>query len=125
MSTEPIHLNKEHILDELREMDITTFPLNIYGDYDKYKDCLVLIPIKNLTLPPIQSWNESDLTNILRRDDSIEPIIFTDYGNVLDGILTGRKAETYEFSHLWGYCCDERLDAVQRHLEAIKIIIDE
>ena len=125
MSTEPIHLNKKYILDELRQMDITTFPLNIYGEYDKYKDSLVLIPVENLTLPPIQSWDGSDLTNVLKRDDSVKPIIFTDYGNVLDGILIGRKAETYEFSHLWGYCKDERLDAVQRRLEAIKVFIIE
>ncbi|MCK5062802.1 MAG: hypothetical protein KAR23_02640 [Candidatus Aenigmarchaeota archaeon] len=125
MSTEPIHLNKKYILEELRQMDITTFPLNIYGEYDKYKDSLVLIPVENLTLPPPIVLDESDLTNILRQDDSIEPIIFSDYGIILDGKQIGRKADNYGFSHLWGYCSDERLDAVQRRLEAIKVFIIE
>lgn len=125
MFTEPIHLNKEHILDELRKNDITTFPLNIYGEYDKYKDSLVLVPVRNLKLPYMGSWDTLDLTNVLRRDDSIKPIIFSDYGDILKGVQRHRKAETYGFSHLWGYCCDERLDAVQNKLEAIKVFIIE
>ena len=132
MPAKIINLKKEEILSQLQDYGITTFPLKTDGDYDNYKDSLVLIPVENISVFSINFLggfhkhpDGFDSIEVLTQDYPIEPIIFSNEGFIGDGAHRYLKARTYEFSHLWGYCCDERLDAVQRHLGAIKVFIIE